>query len=126
INGWVSGGKSSEPLFWIKGMAGRGKSAIASTVAHEWRKRKASCALFHFRRGQTALSKRLVCALARQLICCGTTEVREAVLQAVRNNRDVATMAMGDQFRILLVDSLRNLEQNSSPVLLVVDALDEC
>ncbi|KAG8912917.1 hypothetical protein FRC00_003489, partial [Tulasnella sp. 408] len=126
INDWVSGGERSQRLLWLRGMAGRGKSAIASTVASEWKKRKASCTLFHFRRGQTALSKRLVCALARQLICGGTPEVREAILQAVRINRDVATTPMEEQFRVLLIQSLRKLEPDSPPVLLVIDALDEC
>ncbi|KAG8924413.1 hypothetical protein FRC01_011551, partial [Tulasnella sp. 417] len=125
INDWVKGDRS-ERVFWLRGMAGRGKSAIASTVAYGWREQKASCALFHFRRGQTALSSRLVCALARQLICHGTPEVKEAVLQAVRDNRDVATMRLEDQFKILLVDSLARLGEDCAPVLLAIDALDEC
>ncbi|KIO19159.1 hypothetical protein M407DRAFT_83153, partial [Tulasnella calospora MUT 4182] len=108
ISNWV-GSRNSERLFWLRGMAGRGKSAIASTVAYEWRKQKASCALFHFRRGQAGMSARLVCTLARQLICHGTTDVKEAVLQAVRDNRDVDTMRMDDQFKFLLVDPLHNI-----------------
>ncbi|KAG8917994.1 hypothetical protein FRC01_002093, partial [Tulasnella sp. 417] len=126
INGWVSGGKSSERLLWLKGMAGRGKSAVASTVGYKWKQEKASCALFHFRRGQTALYKRLICALARQLICNGSTEVREAILKAIRSNRDVATVPMEEQFRLLLTEPLRELEPDAPPVLLMVDALDEC
>ncbi|KAG8914458.1 hypothetical protein FRC00_013490 [Tulasnella sp. 408] len=125
INDWVKG-NNSERVFWLRGMAGRGKSAIASTVAYDWRDQNTSCALFHFRRGQPGLFTQLVCALARQLICEGTTEVKEAVLQAVRDNRDVAKMRMDDQFRILLVDSLRKLGDNCPTVLLVIDALDEC
>ncbi|KAG8905457.1 hypothetical protein FRC01_008342, partial [Tulasnella sp. 417] len=125
INEWVKA-ENSERVFWLRGMAGRGKSAIASTVAYAWRDQKASCALFHFRRGQVALSSRLVRVLARQLICHGTPEVKEAVLQAVRDNRDVATMRLEDQFRILLVDPLRKVGEDCAPVLLTIDALDEC
>ncbi|KAG8935564.1 hypothetical protein FRC00_010896 [Tulasnella sp. 408] len=125
INDWARG-EDSEPVFWLRGMAGRGKSAIASTVAYGWREQNTSCAIFHFRRGQAALSARLICALARQLICNGTPEVKEAVLQAVRDNRDVATMTLENQFKILLVDSLCKLENNCPPVLLAIDALDEC
>ncbi|KIO25103.1 hypothetical protein M407DRAFT_59107, partial [Tulasnella calospora MUT 4182] len=125
INGWVEGLKS-ERVFWLRGMAGRGKSAIASTIAYGWKAKKASCALFHFRRSQGALSTRLICALARQLICHGTSKIKEAVLQAIRDNRDVGTLRLEDQFRILLVEPLHNLEEKSPPVLLVIDALDEC
>lgn len=125
INKWV---KENNPkrVFWLHGMAGRGKSAIASTVAYDWRGRNNSCALFHFRRGQAALSKRLICALARQLIFYGTPEVKEAVLQAVRVNQGVETMRMDDQFRLLIVDPLRKLGGRCPTVLLVIDALDEC
>ncbi|KAG8896722.1 hypothetical protein FRC00_005406, partial [Tulasnella sp. 408] len=125
INDWARGEKS-EPVFWLHGRAGKGKSAIASTVAYGWREQKASCALFHFRRGQAALSARLICALARQLICNGTHEVKEAVLQAVRDYRDVATMSLENQFKILLVESLRKIGEDCPPVLLTIDALDEC
>lgn len=72
------------------------------------------------------MSARLVCTLARQLICHGATDVREAILQAVRDNRDVETMRMDDQFKFLLVDPLHKIGGDIPPVLLVIDAIDEC
>ncbi|KIO26408.1 hypothetical protein M407DRAFT_24370, partial [Tulasnella calospora MUT 4182] len=55
ISAWIKNtSPSADRVLWIRGMAGRGKSAIASTVAHEWAS-KGSCAIFHFRRGQNAL-----------------------------------------------------------------------
>ncbi|KIO33056.1 hypothetical protein M407DRAFT_58238, partial [Tulasnella calospora MUT 4182] len=47
IENWIRGGKDSKQVFWILGMAGRGKSTLASTVAYRWQNR-ASCAIFHF------------------------------------------------------------------------------
>ncbi|KAG9041554.1 hypothetical protein FS837_012091, partial [Tulasnella sp. UAMH 9824] len=36
IDDWIRKAKSSERVLWIRGMAGRGKSTIASTVAVNW------------------------------------------------------------------------------------------
>ncbi|KIO18897.1 hypothetical protein M407DRAFT_38245, partial [Tulasnella calospora MUT 4182] len=47
IDEWIRDTSSSNPVLWISGMAGRGKSTIASTVVHNW-KCRASCAIFHF------------------------------------------------------------------------------
>lgn len=106
-------------------MAGRGKSAIASTVAYQWRYR-AICAVFHFRRGQNQFDKRLVCALARQLGSSVVSEVKDAVLQNIKENEDIAQERLQDQFNALLVGSLERLQNTSLPILFVVDALDEC
>ncbi|KIO28106.1 hypothetical protein M407DRAFT_72317 [Tulasnella calospora MUT 4182] len=125
IDNWVRYPSAMKRTLWVCGMAGRGKSTIASTVAHAWRFR-ASCAVFHFRRGQDALNNRLVCALARQLGSSLVPEVRNAVLQSVRENEDIANQRLNEQFKILLVASLRKLEGHSYPILIIVDALDEC
>lgn len=125
IDDWIRETSSSERVLWIRGMAGRGKSTIASTVTHNWRSR-ASCAIFHFRRGQDALNARLVCALARQLGDSLVPEVKNAVLESVRQNEDIANHRLEEQFKTLLVASLAKLEGGTHPILIVVDALDEC
>ncbi|KIO28103.1 hypothetical protein M407DRAFT_51258, partial [Tulasnella calospora MUT 4182] len=125
IDHWVRGSAASERILWVCGMAGTGKSTIASTVAHAWRFR-ASCAIFHFRRGQDALETPLVCALARQLGTSLVPEVRNAVLDSVRENEDIANQRLSEQFKTLLVASLRKLEGHPYPILIIVDALDEC
>lgn len=106
-------------------MAGRGKSTIASAVIHSW-KCRASCAIFHFRRGQNALNTRIVCALARQFGTSLVPEVRNAILESVQENEDIADQRLQEQFETLLVASLAKLSQHTHPILIVVDALDEC
>ncbi|KAG8960190.1 hypothetical protein FRC00_000790, partial [Tulasnella sp. 408] len=123
IENWIRGGKDSKHVFWILGMAGRGKSTLASTVAYKWQNR-ASCAIFHFRRGQTELQKRLVCALARQLGSSTASPIKHAILQCIRENKDIAQGRLETQFQFL-VGALTNL-QHPTPVLLIIDALDEC
>ncbi|KAG9043664.1 hypothetical protein FS837_009260, partial [Tulasnella sp. UAMH 9824] len=123
IENWIRGGKDSKQVFWILGMAGRGKSTLASTVAHNWQKR-AACATFHFRRGQTELQKRMICALARQLGTGKASQVKHAILESIRENKDIAQGRLDTQFQFLL-GALRNV-QHHTPIVIIVDALDEC
>ncbi|KAG9012151.1 hypothetical protein FRB90_006869 [Tulasnella sp. 427] len=95
-------------VLWIRGMAGRGKSTIATTVAYRWAFRGA-CALFHFRRGQNAQDRSLICALARQLGIRGTPEIRNAILQTIRDNPGILGERLEEQFDILLVQSMQAL-----------------
>lgn len=126
INTWVRDASTSEKVLWIRGMAGRGKSTVASTVAYQWKYWSAS-AIFHFRRGQSEADKRLVCALARQLgNCTLLPEVKESILQSVRENPDIGQGRLQDQFQALFVRPLSRLSNISLPILLVIDALDEC
>ncbi|KIO27397.1 hypothetical protein M407DRAFT_73241, partial [Tulasnella calospora MUT 4182] len=123
IDSWIR--DSSDRVIWVRGMAGRGKSTIASTVVHRW-KYRASCAIFHFRRGQNTLNTRIVCALARQLATSLVPEVRNAVLESVRENEDIADQRLKEQFETLFVAPLGRLNSQTHPILIVIDALDEC
>lgn len=126
IDTWMRDTATSERVLLVRGMAGRGKSTIASTVAYRWRYR-AACAIFHFRRGQSALDNRLVLSLARQLGSNGVVpEVKESILKSIRVNEDIAQCRLQEQFKTLLVSSLKRIQTTSTPILLVVDALDEC
>lgn len=86
---WVKGKSTSERVLWIRGIAGRGKSTIASTVANGWVYR-ASCAILHFRRGQEQWATgRFFFAreAARESL---VTEVKTAIIDCVRDNEDIA------------------------------------
>ncbi|KIO24817.1 hypothetical protein M407DRAFT_25779, partial [Tulasnella calospora MUT 4182] len=124
IDSWIRDTSSSNRVLWIRGMAGRGKSTIASTVVHSW-KYRASCAIFHFRRGQNTLNTRIICALARQLGRSMVPEIKQAILQSIQENEDIADQRLDEQFKTLLVAPLGRLSYQSHPVLIVVDALDE-
>ncbi|KAG8973031.1 hypothetical protein FRC05_009146 [Tulasnella sp. 425] len=125
IDNWIRDKSSSDRVFWIRGMAGRGKSTIASTVAHNWQSR-ASCAIFYFRRGHDTVNASIVCALARQLGSSLNPEVRKAILESVQENEDIAAQRLEVQFQTLIVVPLSRLVHQSRIILFIVDALDEC
>lgn len=106
-------------------MAGRGKSTIASTVVNKWKDR-ACCAIYHFRRGQNISDASLVCALARQLATSLDPELRNAILSAVEKNENIINGLLDEQFAALFAASLGSLKNKAPPILIVVDALDEC
>ncbi|KAG9012161.1 hypothetical protein FRB90_006832 [Tulasnella sp. 427] len=124
IDDWLKDQSKDSRVMWIGGMAGRGKSTIASTVVHNW-KARGSCAIFHFRRGQTVLNSRVVCSLARQLGNSLDPAIRRAVVESIRQNRDIADKRLEEQFETLLVGSLSKLDDHSHPIILVIDGLDE-
>lgn len=125
IDHWIRDTSTLDRVLWIRGMAGRGKSTIVSTVAHNWRYR-ASCATFHFRRGQSTLNTSIIYALTRQLASSLVPDVRKAVLKSVQENEDIGHQRLDEQFKTLLVASLANLNNQTHPILIAVDALDEC
>ncbi|KIO28557.1 hypothetical protein M407DRAFT_22295 [Tulasnella calospora MUT 4182] len=126
IDVWIKDtSPSAQPVLWIRGMAGRGKSAIASSVAHNWAS-KGSSAIFHFRRGQNALDDRFLCALARQLGKALVPEVKNAILDCVRENEDIAKERLEQQFKTIFVGSLGKIHGHAHPIVIIVDALDEC
>ncbi|KAG9047372.1 hypothetical protein FS837_002425, partial [Tulasnella sp. UAMH 9824] len=124
IDAWMEGESTAERVFWIRGMAGRGKSTIARTVTSRWKDR-ATCATFHVRRGRDATNEQVLCALARQLALSPRTEVASAILASVRANENAAHQSLEDQFQKLLIEPLQSLNHPSRPLVLVVDALDE-
>lgn len=125
IDSWIRSTSNPKRVLWIRGMAGRGKSTIASTVALNW-KHRATCAIFHFRRGQNILDSRLVCSLARQLGKSVDPEIRNAILSSVQENEDIGEQRLDEQFQGLFVTPLSNVGTKAFPVLIIVDALDEC
>ncbi|KIO23703.1 hypothetical protein M407DRAFT_77768, partial [Tulasnella calospora MUT 4182] len=126
IDKWVKDtSPSANRVLWIRGMAGRGKSTLASTVAQTWAS-KGSCAIFHFRRGQNALDGQFICSLARQLGKGLVSDVKNAILDCVRENEDIATERLEQQFKTLFVGSLGQLQDHAYPIVIIVDALDEC
>lgn len=116
-------------IFWLKGMAGTGKSTIARTIAKIYHNKGNLGATFFFSRGAGDLSnaKRLITTLASQL----ATRVplsRRFIYEAIKAQKDIAEQPIDCQWDKLIHRPLSFLNGNSSPspILFVIDALDEC
>ncbi|KAK6511458.1 hypothetical protein TWF481_000374 [Arthrobotrys musiformis] len=121
---------NSPPIFWLNGMAGTGKSTIARTVAGEFEKKKQLAASFFFSRGGGNLSHagEFVTTIATQL-ARRLKSLRNHICDAVQEDRNIANQSLRTQWDQLVALPLSKLPTNPSmspPLVIVIDALDEC
>ena len=115
-----------EPIYWVNGLAGIGKSTIARTVAEDAHCPGPLGASFFFSRQEGELSNPtlFVPTIAYQ-IAQSYPEARSAIVNLYQRDPDVVKKSYATQIRDLIIEPLRKIN-SPKPVLLVVDALDEC
>lgn len=110
-------------------MAGTGKSTIARTVARQYYERGCLGASFFFSRDRADVSHAgmFFTSIAVQL-ASGSTHLRSVICEAIKEHSDIASQGPRDQWTQLLLQPLSKLNANSvsSPLIIVIDALDEC
>jgi hypothetical protein len=111
-------------------MAGTGKSTIARTIARKYYDLGHLGASFFFSRGSGDLSHagKFFTSIAMQL-ANRLRALKGYICEAIKEHRDIAHQAFGDQWKQLIFRPLSMLVVANgplSPLVLVVDALDEC
>ncbi|OCL05397.1 hypothetical protein AOQ84DRAFT_322981, partial [Glonium stellatum] len=108
-------------------MAGTGKSTIARTVAREYDNQERLGASFFFSRGGGDVShaNKFVTTIARQL---ANDSCKRYISEAIAKDPKITTRGLSYQWNQLVLQPLSKLykESTHSPLLLVIDALDEC
>ncbi|GIJ92489.1 hypothetical protein Asppvi_001766 [Aspergillus pseudoviridinutans] len=117
-------------IFWLNGLAGTGKSTISRTVAKSFKEQGLLAASFFFKRGDGDRGKaaRFFTTITKQLFT-KFPEIRPALLQVIRDNPGISDKPLKEQFNELIYQPLHSLnrpENQSSPLVIVIDALDEC
>ena len=127
IMAWANG-DDERCIFWLKGMAGTGKSTIARTVARTFYDQKCLGASFFFSRGggDVSHSGKFVTSIAVQL--AEKPVFKRTICEAITEQSNIATQALRDQWNHLILQPLSKIKANSvlSSLILVIDALDEC
>jgi nucleoside phosphorylase len=127
IQTWVDG-RDERYIFWLSGWAGTGKSTIARTIAREYYDKGCFMATFFFSRGGGDVShaEKFVGTIASQL--AQRCAAYKSFLVKTISNKGIAGTVLKDQWKEFILQPLSKLEASSfqGPLLIVVDALDEC
>ncbi|CRJ79617.1 hypothetical protein BN1708_000057, partial [Verticillium longisporum] len=115
-----------EPLCWLHGKAGTGKSTIAQSVARERAAAGLLAASFFFKRGEgdRGNARLFFPAIAAQLVSSFPAAAAQ-MRHTIEANPDIASKPLGEQFRLLVLKPLENISV-ASPMTVVIDALHEC
>ena len=115
-------------VIWLSGVAGAGKSTIATTIAELLRGWSQLGAFLFFDRNSPTQSgpDGVIRTLAYQLALSVDT-LTHAICEAIEKDSQIITRPLTSQFNDLLLAPLRACLPNmKTPVIVVLDAFDEC
>jgi hypothetical protein len=123
-------GDSEQNIYWLRGMAGTGKSTISRTVADQLVSENLLGGSYFFSRGQGGLASAvdLVTTLAVQLSRISSA-YEEQICEALAAAPQVTKRTHREQWNQLILGSLKETDVPQAPsntVVFVIDALDEC
>lgn len=131
ISQWAhtTAGFSPSPIYWMKGPAGVGKTAIAQTCAERLKRSGILGAAFFFSINGRNRPEQFFPSIAYQLSTIHPA-YHHLLDKEIRYDRTLVDKAMPSQFRYLIEEPLRKLEINGEGVrekiVVIVDGLDEC
>ncbi|CAN9321847.1 unnamed protein product [Alternaria alternata] len=128
IHNWIDG-QDGRCLFWLSGLAGTGKSTIARTVARRCYDQGNLGGSFFFSKGGGDVGhvRKFATSIAIQL-ARSYPAIRQHVCRTIRQNEGISDLSLSDQWQHLVLRPLSALHHlsDTSSLVLVVDALDEC
>jgi hypothetical protein len=125
---WYLGGSSTPPIYWLKGDSGTGKSAIMFTSCQAFANKSVLGASFLFSRYKYSLIKidSVFITLAYRLSFT-FPQLRGHIAQALQDQTLSANLSLRRHLReLILVPICREIHSLTSPIVIVIDALDEC
>jgi hypothetical protein len=124
---WVNDTTHHQNTFWLHGLAGYGKSALATTLASHFGDSGQLGAFIFFDRDVTERSDptKVVRTLAHQL-ASSDPRTGAAIRAVVERNSNISLSPLPLQFQKLVVDPLSTLEIPRRAAVIVLDALNEC
>ncbi|KAJ7121462.1 WD40 repeat-like protein [Mycena epipterygia] len=128
VTEWVTVPSDSGNVLWLSGVAGSGKSTISTTVSESVRTVDRLGAFLFFDRNDSAHSHpgAVIRTIAYKL-ALSNPHIGSAISAAIQRDPAVVDAPIQTQFKSLLLDPLTAAEQHiHGPVLIILDALDEC
>jgi len=111
----------------LVGSAGSGKSTIAATIAQLARNERRLGAVVHIEYDKSEQNVAGLIGTLAYRLALSSPILYAKIAKIVEEIPDIATMSLELQFRILLSENaLKDVNWSGPPLVLIVDALDEC
>ncbi|KAK7686162.1 hypothetical protein QCA50_010382 [Cerrena zonata] len=118
-------GHQQQNILWLHGVAGSGKSTIATTIAEHFDKIGRRGAYLFFERSKNDPAS-IVRTLAHKLAEFDSSICKE-ICDSIKAKRGIAEESLENQFvRLLQRPLIAAAEKLTGPIVIVLDALDEC
>jgi hypothetical protein len=127
MTAWFENIEPSAPrIFWLNGLAGTGKTTVARTMADWAHQRGRLAATFFFSRNidATRVPSAIIPTLAYQ-IARYQPPFRPSICASIASDEDIRDRSIASQAKTLL-SHLSSSAPPAAPLLIVLDALDEC
>jgi len=129
ITNWVTeSANSPSSVYWMRGPAGVGKSAIAQTCAEKLKETGHLGAAFFFTVNKHSDPLCLFTTIAYQLATM-LPDYRTSVDERISRDKTLVEKKIASQFRSLIVEPIQELEKQGKriqPRAIFIDGLDEC
>jgi nucleoside-triphosphatase THEP1 len=123
IMDWAQSG--STPVFWLSGRTGTGKTALVKTVCRRLGEKNMLGAGFFMNRDEPRrVGDRMVQTMAYDL-AQNHPEIGILVSTAIQRRPRVLGWPVEEQFRALITEPLETLPRSSSPIVLVIDGIND-
>jgi NACHT domain len=122
---------NGRPVCWLAGPAGSGKSTIAHTIAQRYDRVENGCnklafSFFFSRRNRDRSdATRLVLTLAYR-VAITLPSAKQAMEDALAKEPSILDQRLEHQFTKLIVNPVLSITKPVSPLIIVIDGLDEC
>ncbi|KIM72318.1 hypothetical protein PILCRDRAFT_34069, partial [Piloderma croceum F 1598] len=114
-------------VLWLHGLAGSRKSTLSTTIANIFREQGCLGASVFFNRDleESSQPRSIIKTIVYQLSSFDN-RIGAAITTSINTMPSILQSPLHIQFRKLLVKPLSTLPTSASPIVLILDALDEC
>ncbi|KAJ7852779.1 hypothetical protein B0H14DRAFT_2759308, partial [Mycena olivaceomarginata] len=125
---WLNTPSDTSKILWLSGVAGSGKSTIATSISQHFRNLQRLGAFIFFDRNNLANSNpaTVLHSIAYKLAQVNR-QIWDTLCEAINCQPDIVNAPIGTQFQELLLGPFNSAQiNNQEPVIIILDALDEC
>ncbi|KAF7363067.1 WD40 repeat-like protein [Mycena venus] len=119
---------NSQNVFWLYGVAGAGKSTIATSICQTFNALGLLGASLFFTRSNEVSSSSFVIRTIAYSLAKSNTQMASEICLAMHQHPHIIDASIEDQFQRLLLEPLMNHARDHihGPTIIILDALDEC